>query len=137
MFELYYSTGGHGGPYENVFNAKTSALRLLAGNYKENWIDVKQRSTGIVVARIAREHLTEFYRMGEINKVVKMDALFNVNIAVTLSDVTDIELNNSEVLHPDVLQMVKALLQNDEMSAIHITLVDAYEFGTEGGSENG
>ncbi len=132
MFELHYSTGGHGGPYGSIFSAKTAALQMLRGNGNENWIDIKQRSTLVAIARITREDLAKFYRMGE-QRFVKMDALFNVNIAVTLSDVTDIEVNNSEVLHPDVLQMVKALLQSDEMSAIQITLVDAYEFGKKGG----
>lgn len=65
MFELYYSTGGHGGPYRSVFEAKVSALRLLWGNRTEKWIDIKQRSSFTTVARITRAHLDEFYKMGE------------------------------------------------------------------------
>lgn len=64
MYELYYSTGGHGGPYLTQFDARIKALRLLKGNLIEQWIEIKNRNTGITVARITRTHLYRFRELG-------------------------------------------------------------------------
>jgi hypothetical protein len=137
MFELYYSTGGHGGPYQSVFEAKTAALRMLIGNKSEYWIDIKLRSLDpdLVVARITREHLDEFFRMGEL-EIAKLQALFHVHVSVELDGVSDSALNNSEVLHPDVLDVVKQYIEKGGIEQFTITLIDAFEYGTKGGSEN-
>jgi hypothetical protein len=65
MYELFYSTGGHGGPYGTLFDAKVKALRLLAGNPNEQFIDVQAKGTGFTVARITRNHLESFDAMGQ------------------------------------------------------------------------
>lgn len=41
-FELFYSTGGHGGPYHGARVALYAAQRLLRGNEHERWIDVRE-----------------------------------------------------------------------------------------------
>lgn len=134
MFELHYSTGGHGGPYKSVFMAKTAALRHLAGNQNERWIDIKQRSKQIVVARIMRAHLSEFYAMGA-KKAPRLTAIFQVNAVVVLDDVSDAELNNSEVLHSDVCDQLRKMLLAHHSGNIQITLVEAFELNEEGGED--
>lgn len=137
MFELYYSTGGHGGPHRNVFDAKTSALRLLAGNHSEKWIDIKSRGDNLLVARITREHLKKFYQMGGLPKPEpKFQAVFSVTATVLLEGISDMELNNSKVLHPDVLDKLMMQLQIG-IASTQITLDEAFEYGTKGGQENG
>ena len=64
MYELYYSTGGHGGPHKTAFEARLSALRMLDGNLNERWIEIRDRNTGITVARITRTHLYRFRELG-------------------------------------------------------------------------
>ena len=44
-FELYYSTGGHGGPHMSWPVAWDAANRLLDGNVNEKWIDIVSRNT--------------------------------------------------------------------------------------------
>lgn len=66
MYELYYSTGGLGGPYPNTFEAKLQALRLLEGNKSERWISIVSRigSSSYGLMRITRKHLMQFRAMG-------------------------------------------------------------------------
>jgi hypothetical protein len=45
MYELYYGTGGHGGPYPTLEDAVQTAERLLAGNKNEQTIRVVNRHT--------------------------------------------------------------------------------------------
>lgn len=45
MYELYYGTGGHGGPYPTLEDAMQSAERLLAGSKTEQTIRVVNRQT--------------------------------------------------------------------------------------------
>ena len=37
-YELFYSTGGHGGPYHTLHEAQEWAIRLLKGNANEQYI---------------------------------------------------------------------------------------------------
>lgn len=46
LYELYYSTGGHGGPYKDLRTARAAAKRLLKGNPNERYIRIVTRSTG-------------------------------------------------------------------------------------------
>ena len=64
MYELYYSTGGHGGPYKTQFIARIRALEMLEGNLTERWIRIVRRNTGITIARITRTHLYKFRNLG-------------------------------------------------------------------------
>lgn len=45
--ELFYSTGGHGGPYPDLDTAVQAAKRLLEGNPNERWIEVRSNSTAL------------------------------------------------------------------------------------------
>ena len=64
MYELYYSTGGHGGPHKTQFEARIRALEMLQGNFNERFIRIVNRNTGITVARITRTHLYKFRNLG-------------------------------------------------------------------------
>ncbi|MHC4316122.1 MAG: hypothetical protein ACYSW3_27075 [Planctomycetota bacterium] len=64
MYELFYSTGGHGGPYLTEFEAKLSALRRLNGDHNEQWIAIKRRSDNCEIARLTRLHLNELHYAG-------------------------------------------------------------------------
>ena len=130
-YELFYSTGGHSGPYPNVFEAKMVALRLLAGNKDEKWIDIKTRDFGNPIARITRDN---YYMVAdELGKTVPPTtsvnnvAIFTVEARVILAGVSDSELNNSEVLHPDVLERLKQDLAKVTITNVEITLDEVYE----------
>lgn len=41
MYELFYFTGGHGGPYLSLQEAIDTARRYLRGNVRERRIDIK------------------------------------------------------------------------------------------------
>lgn len=43
-FELFYSNGGHGGPYQSIFTAARTAARLLKGSRTECRIVVRDRA---------------------------------------------------------------------------------------------
>lgn len=112
QYELYYSTGGHGGPYPSAFAAKLAALTALSGNINESHIDIKTRSINSVeVARITREDFWMFVeKFGKLKPppIEKINmAQFEVKTVVTLYDVGDVALENSEVLHSDVLEKLK------------------------------
>ena len=70
MFELHYSTGGHGGPYPSIFEARCEALRRLAGNLNERYVTIVARTLDIAVARITRVHLQQFCTLGSIVEAV-------------------------------------------------------------------
>ena len=70
MFELYYSTGGHGGPNHTLLNAKKRAIEMLDGNLNEKWITIQNRSTNVEVARISRKHLQMFRELGQFIEVI-------------------------------------------------------------------
>lgn len=40
-FELFYSSGGHGGPYPNADEAREAAKRLLRGRRTEHSIQIR------------------------------------------------------------------------------------------------
>jgi len=42
MYELFYSTGGHVGPYHTYEQAEEAADRLLKGSRQEAWIDIQR-----------------------------------------------------------------------------------------------
>lgn len=44
MYELFYGTGGHGGPYPSLESAIRKAIALLRGSPSEHIIEVKPRS---------------------------------------------------------------------------------------------
>jgi hypothetical protein len=58
QYELFYGTGGHGGPYKDLITAKDAAARMLAGNKNEYKVDVRPRGSphgyGSPVARALR-----------------------------------------------------------------------------------
>jgi hypothetical protein len=41
MFELYYSDGGHGGPYKDLYAARDAALRLYKGSRSIHTIEMR------------------------------------------------------------------------------------------------
>lgn len=51
-YELFYSTGGHGGPYDGLATAKAYAVRLLKSNENENWVDIRQCTKDGYVQRL-------------------------------------------------------------------------------------
>lgn len=63
--ELFYSTGGHGGPYDNAVSAVTRAIALLKGNRNERHIDVRPDSTSS-----ERETL---YRIAKVKEVIETE----------------------------------------------------------------
>lgn len=54
MYELHYSTGGHGGPYDTLENAVERAKRLLFGNRSEHHVYVRRGVSGPLVATVSR-----------------------------------------------------------------------------------
>ncbi len=69
MFELHYSTGGHGGLYRSLFEAKLKALALLKGNSDERWIAIRSCTVNLEVARITRKHLQQVIEFGAITAI--------------------------------------------------------------------
>ena len=53
--ELFYASGGHGGPYKNVKLAVEAAKRLLRGNKSEHSIEVRASDFKTVIQTITRE----------------------------------------------------------------------------------
>lgn len=131
-YELFYSTGGHVGGFGTAFEAKMEALRRLNGHSNLDWIAVKTSSiNGVEVARITRDDLCMV--VDELGKTVPTVtatnnvAIFTVEAKVILAGVSDMELNNSEVLHPDVLEKLKADLAKITITNVGITLDEVYE----------
>jgi hypothetical protein len=54
MFELYYSTGGHGGPYATLAEAEDSAVDRIRGQRSLDWVNIKDRETGRLIGTIER-----------------------------------------------------------------------------------
>lgn len=52
--ELFYGTGGHGGPYSNVDHAIYRAVCLLRGNPTERSIEVRKGDFSTVVATVEK-----------------------------------------------------------------------------------
>jgi len=61
----------------------------------------------------------------------KYAAVFEVKMLVTLHGVSDVELDNSEVLHPDVIAEIadrmSSVTQSIDTGRITINLEEAYE----------
>ena len=53
MYELYYRTGGHGGPYRTLKEAITVARRKLTEN--EGYIMIINKTTNKMVAKVDQE----------------------------------------------------------------------------------
>lgn len=53
-FELFYGTGGHGGPYFGLEVAIEAANSLIRGHKAEHTIKVVDRHTNKTVARVLR-----------------------------------------------------------------------------------
>ena len=64
MYELFYSTGGHGGPHRSELEAKLAALRMMEGNHNEQWVAINRRSDNCEIARLTRLHLHELHYAG-------------------------------------------------------------------------
>ena len=75
-FELFYATGGHGGPYEAYDSAKYRAIAMLRGCASERSIQIKERTAsgiggyGNVIGRVykaaevifhQKQNVTEFF----------------------------------------------------------------------------
>ena len=134
MYEIFYSNGGHSGSYASKLSAKTTALRLLDGDRTMEWVDIKTSSIrGTTIARVTRDHLCMVIdELGESVPTAVAEnnvAIFTVEATVILVGVSDIELNNSEVLHPDVLEKLSRDLAND-MTSVKVTLEEVYESQT-------
>lgn len=132
IYELVYSTGGHVGGFGDMLEAKTAALQRLQGDRTLNWVAIMTRSINSVeVARITREHL--YIVVDELGKIrpqatAKMNvAIFTVEATVVLVGVSDAELNNSEVLHPDVLEKLRRDLAKGKTTTAKVTLEEVYE----------
>ena len=132
QYELWLSTGSQEGPYRSKAAAKLAALTTLSGDRKISHIDIKTHSiSDETVARITRK---DYYMVAEelgetksptTAKIINL-ALFDIKTAITLYDVKDITLENSEVLHPDVLKQLQDNLE-DGRGNFEITLVDVFE----------
>lgn len=58
-YELFYSSGGHGGPYPSIEEAEKAAKRLLCGNKKEHSIEVRLASDFRTVVRRLYQNPTD------------------------------------------------------------------------------
>jgi hypothetical protein len=45
MYELFYGSGGHGGPYPGLEKAVRAAINLLHGSKSERAIDIRPRTS--------------------------------------------------------------------------------------------
>lgn len=61
-YELFYSTGGHGGPYDTIAKAVLAAKRLLRGG-PDRWIRVQRGTTGPVVATVTKYGGSPLFRL--------------------------------------------------------------------------
>lgn len=132
MYEIFYSNGGHSGGYASKLSAKMSALQQLDGDRTMDWVDIRTSSIrGETIARITRDDLCMV--IDELGKTVPMTvaknnvAIFTVEARVILAGVTGAELENSEVLHPDVLEKLKSDLAKVTITNVEITLDEVYE----------
>lgn len=132
LYEIFYSNGGHSGGYASKLSAKMSALRQLSGDRTMDWVDIKTSSIrGETIARITREHLCMV--TDELGKKIPETtaknnvAIFTVEARVILAGVTGAELENSEVLHSDVLQKLKGDLAKVTVTNVEIILDEVYE----------
>lgn len=65
------------------------------------------------------------------------EAIFEVKTVVRLKDVSDAELNNSEVLHPDVLlELNNMLTRRGPLKVFQITLDEVLEIEEKEVNEN-
>lgn len=68
---------------------------------------------------------------------MKNEAIFEVKTVVRLKDVSDAELQNSEVLHPDVLvELIDMLKRDGPLKVFQITLDEVLEIDEEEVNEN-
>lgn len=129
-YELFYSNGGHVGGFGSKLEAKLVALQRIEGNRTLDWIDIKTSVGGATLARITRDHL--YMVIDELGKTVPPStsennvAIFTVEAIVVLVGVSDMELNNSEVLHPDVMETLSRDLANGK-AVVKVTLDQVYE----------
>lgn len=66
------------------------------------------------------------------------EAIFEVKATVRLINISDAELNNSEVLHPDVIaEFENMLLNKGFLEIFEITLDEVLEIGEKEVTENG
>lgn len=54
-YELFYSTGGHGGPYYSLKEARSTARRLLSGNRSERSIEIRASDFKTVIQTIRKK----------------------------------------------------------------------------------
>lgn len=75
-FELFYASGGHGGPYASYDSAKFRAVAILRGSSSERSIQIRERTAsgiggyGNVIGRVykvaegifhQKQNITEFF----------------------------------------------------------------------------
>lgn len=131
-YKLWLSTGSQEGPYHTVFAAKLAALTTLSGHVDISYIEIRNHSINDeVVARITRK---DYYMVAdELGQVKSKEtakinmAQFEVKATVILYDVKSIELENSEVLHPDVLKQLERNLEDGIIRNVEITLDEVFE----------
>jgi hypothetical protein len=58
MFELHYSTGGHGGPYATLGEAIAAAKALIRGHAAEHRIEIRDSVGGPLQWVVGRCRLT-------------------------------------------------------------------------------
>lgn len=46
-FELFYSSGGHGGPYPTIEAARARAYAMLRGRPAEHHIEIRESTTAV------------------------------------------------------------------------------------------
>ena len=132
QYELQHSTGNLDGPYHSKLAAKVAALQSFTHSVSEIWVDIM--ICGIKSDRVARITRDDYYmvvdELGQVKskKAAKINmAQFEVKATVILYGVEDIELNNSEVLHPDVLDQLHKNLEDGISRNIEITLDEVFE----------
>lgn len=75
-YELFYSTGGHGGPYPNLRAAWVQAQKLILGNRNELRITIHSRAPdGMPVVRVNRHDGIEVFNTKQSQWIIPLYAV--------------------------------------------------------------
>ena len=74
-FELYYATGGHGGPYRGLANATEAAHRLLLGHTNERAIEIRPMTSPTHGGYHSSNEGSYYIDRKDINKRVPADQM--------------------------------------------------------------
>ena len=85
--ELFYASGGHGGPYQNVKLAVEAAKRLLRGNKSEHSIEVRASDFKTVIHTVSRYDLDKEFTI-VVTRGLKREFLFMIQMSYTGNSVT-------------------------------------------------